>query len=100
MFTRTSFPYIDTHYGIFMCFIRQFGANKASNGSLSLFVGFATKKVRQSTTTSTTSSAVTGQSTSTVPTSTSTSGVPWTIVQDVGLLSTLAVASIVAALFM
>jgi len=84
-----------------MCFLRQFGANKTSDGSLTLFVGFATKKVRQSTTTSTTSgAAAAGQTTSTAPTSTSTSGAPWTIVQDVGLLSTLAVASIVAALFM
>lgn len=56
--------------------------------------------MRQSTTSSTTSSRVTGQTTGTAPTTTSTSGAPWKIVQDVGILSTLAVASIVAALFM
>jgi len=37
---------------------RQFGAQKASNGSVTFFVGFATKNVRQNSATSPTTSAV------------------------------------------
>jgi len=37
---------------------RQFGAQKASNGSVTFFVGFATKNVRQNSATSPTTSAI------------------------------------------
>lgn len=57
-------------------FFRQFGAEKASNGSVKFFVGFAEKSPRQK----------------------GGGGAPQTT-QNIGLLLVLAVASIVAILF-
>jgi len=75
-------------------FFRQFGAQKASNGSVTFFVGFATKNLRQkSATASTTTAASTTTTSSARPTITTGSGALQMIVEP---FSTLAMASIVA----
>src|SRR6266545_2140002 len=79
-------------------FFRQFGAQKASNGSVTFFVGFATKISRQKSATASTAttSPITTTPTSSATTTSINSGTLRVVIQDVGLFSTLVVALIIA----